>query len=75
MSLFSYAYTNEVTFSPLRTSIDSDYVADAEVQRPQLCSPRSVYSLAATVGILCGYTVPSADTLNSLGSRISKRKH
>ncbi|KAF9650004.1 hypothetical protein BDM02DRAFT_3112804 [Thelephora ganbajun] len=74
MSLFSYAYTNEMTFLPLRTSVSSDYVADAEVQRPQPCSPRSIYSLAATVGVLCGYTTPSADTSNSLGSRISKRK-
>ena len=64
MSLLSYAYTNEVTFVmrqiPTR---DSDPVVDAEVQRPESCSPRSMYSLAATVGIPHGNTTPSADWL------------
>ncbi|KAF9650002.1 hypothetical protein BDM02DRAFT_3112802 [Thelephora ganbajun] len=52
MSLLSYAYTNEMTFAPLQTSTcDSGPVADAEVQQPQRCSPRSMYSLATALGI------------------------
>ncbi|KAF9650015.1 hypothetical protein BDM02DRAFT_1689789 [Thelephora ganbajun] len=51
MSLLSYAYTNEMTFAPLQTSTcDSGPVVDAEVQQPQRCSPRSMYSLATAVG-------------------------
>ncbi|KAF9649997.1 hypothetical protein BDM02DRAFT_3268320 [Thelephora ganbajun] len=52
MSLLSYAYTNEMTFAPLQTSTrDGGPVADAKVQQPQQCSPRSMYSLATALGI------------------------
>ncbi|KAF9642810.1 hypothetical protein BDM02DRAFT_3273313 [Thelephora ganbajun] len=52
MSLLSYAYTNEMSFAPLQTSAhDSGSVADAKVQQPQPCSPRSMYSLATALGI------------------------
>ncbi|KAF9779806.1 hypothetical protein BJ322DRAFT_343003 [Thelephora terrestris] len=51
-SLLSCAYTNEMTFAPLQDSTrDGDPAADAKMQRHQSCSPRSMYSLAASLGI------------------------
>ena len=55
MSLLSFAYTNKMNFAPLLNH-DNDPVADTEFQR--LCSPRSIYSLAAAVGISYGSVTP-----------------
>ena len=44
---------------------DSDPVANPEAQRPCSCSPRSMYSLAATVGVLHGHTSPSANAFKA----------
>ena len=52
MSLFSYAYTNEMSFALLRASVQgSDPIVGTETQRQRSCSPRSMYSLATAVGI------------------------
>jgi len=56
-----------MTFAPLQTSTLGDRVADAGVQRPRSCSPRSVYSLAKTVDISFACIIPSADTVGKLG--------
>ena len=70
MSLLSYAYTDEMTFAPLQTSIcESDPVAGTEVQQQWSCSPRSMYSLATTVGVSYGYIDLSADVLKAWDSR------
>ena len=66
MSLLSYAYTNEMSFAPLQTSMrKSDSVAGAEVQRRRPCSPRSMYSLATAVGASYGYLALGADMLKA----------
>jgi len=63
MSLLSYAYTDEMTFAPLQTSMrESDLVAGAE---QRACSPRSMYSLATAVGVSYGYIALSADMLKA----------
>jgi len=62
VSLISYAYTNEMSFAPLPTSIhESGPALDTGVQRPQSCSPRSMYSLATVLGIknIRGYALKS----------------
>ena len=70
-SLFSYAYMNEMTFAPLQTSThDGDPVACAKVQGS--CSPRSMYSLAASVSISYGFIVPNLDKPESWGSKTSR---
>lgn len=51
MSLFSFSYTNGMSFAPLQSSIPDDPVTIAQTQWQQSCSPRSVYSLAASLGI------------------------
>ena len=71
--LLSCAYTNEITFAPLQTSTrDGDPAVDTKVQWHQSCSPRSMYSLTASVGISCEVNVPDFDMLNSWGSKISR---
>lgn len=64
MFLFSFSYTNAMNFAPLQSSIPDDPVTIDEAQWQQLCSPRSVYSLATSVGI--------PDTTVFLGSDESK---
>ena len=76
MSLLSYAYTNEMTFAPLQTSMgESDPMPSAEVKQQQPCSPRSVYSLATIVGVSYVYIAPSVDPFESLGLKASRRTH
>jgi len=66
MSFLSYAYTNEVTFAPLQTSMhESDLVAGAEAQQRRACSPRSMYSLATAVGASYGYLTLGVDMLKA----------
>jgi len=67
MSLLSYAYTSKMAFAPLQTSTLGDRVADAAVQRPRSCSPRSAYSLTKSVDISFARIIPSADTAGKLG--------
>ena len=65
MALLSYAYTNEMTFVPLQTSVHEDSpMADAGV-RQWPCSPRSMYSLATAVGISYTHAAPSVDVLKA----------
>jgi hypothetical protein len=67
MALLSYAYTNRMVFAPLQTlTHENGSVVGVEVQQPWSCSPRSMYSLAMTVGT--SYTThiaPSTDTLKA----------
>ena len=63
MSLLSYAYTDEMTFAPLQTSMrESDLVVGAG---QRACSPRSMYSLATTVGVSYGDIALSADMVKA----------
>jgi len=48
---------------------NDDPLVGVEVQWPRSCSPRSMYSLAATVGISCGRATPSANALKAWGQR------
>ena len=64
MTFLSYAYTDEMTFAPLQTSMrKGGPVAGARMQ--QACSPRSMYSLATAVSISYEDVALSADMLKA----------
>ena len=70
MTFLSYAYTDEMIFAPLQTSMrKSDPVAGAEVQRWRPCSPRSMYSLATAVGSSYRCIALGTDTLKAWDPR------
>ena len=65
MALLSYAHTNKMTFALPQTAAREDSpVAGVEVKLMS-CSPRSMYSLAATVGTTYVYTFPGAEILKA----------
>ena len=76
MLLLSRLYTNEITFAPLQSSVPrGDPPSDAKIQWRQSCSPRSAYSLAASVGILRSFMVSGFNKSKSLESKIFEMGH
>ena len=76
MLLLSRFYTNKMTFAPLQSSVPrSDPPSDAEIQWHKSCSPRSMYSLAVSVGILRGFPISGFNKSKSLGSKIFRIGH
>ena len=74
--LLLHFYTDEMTFAPLQSSVPrSDPPPDAKTQWHQPCSPRSVYSLAVSVGILCRFMASGFNKSKRLESKILKIGH
>jgi hypothetical protein len=66
MALLSHAYTDEMALGPLQTPMHENGSAmGVDVQQQRSCSPRSMYSLAAAVGIHHICIAPSSDTLEA----------
>ena len=74
-SLFSYAYTYEMSFAPLQTSTrEGDSVDNSDVERQQPCSPRAMYSLAVVVRPFNAFTLPSPDLLEARDHKYQGRR-